>query len=112
MNLVTRRQAIGAVVSAAAAHGAPHIESRQATGLKIGEITPTSAIIWTRRTARSSRLNDGILRKGHAPNARPPAPDENVDCFEGACPGADGWMRVSVEPRSAKGGRRTLDWVE
>src|SRR5262245_47049428 len=99
-NLFSRRAVIGAAITSAALRAAPPAESRQATGVKVGEITPESAVIWTRRTKAASRLTDGIVRKGHAPAAKPPRPDENVDAFEGACPGAQGSVRVQVEPIS------------
>lgn len=109
---LTRRQAIGALFSGVALGRDLPNHMRQATGVKIGEIAPTSAIIWTRRTSSASRLVDGIVRKGHAPKAQPPRPDENIDRFEGACPGAEGYVRVSLEPASAKGSRQTLNWVD
>jgi alkaline phosphatase D len=91
---------------------APPDDTRQATGVKVGETTPVSAVIWTRRTKAASRLADGIVRKGHAPKAAPPGPDESVDRFEGACPGAEGSIRIHVELAAGRGKRRSLDWVD
>ena len=34
-------------------------DPRQATGVKVGEVTDTSAIVWVRRTAKSVREADG-----------------------------------------------------
>ncbi len=95
-----------------ALEAAPPPNTRQATGVRIGEITPDSAVIWTRRTERSFRLADGIVRKGHAPAARPVAPGEDVSKFEGACPGAAGAIRIRIEPLSGRGRRRTVAWTE
>lgn len=92
--------------------GAPPPNTRQATGVRIGEITPSSAVVWTRRTTASSRLVDGIPRKGHGKQAQPVKPDEDISAFEGACPGAEGSVRLILEPKGGRGGRRTLDWVE
>ncbi|HUQ90034.1 MAG TPA: alkaline phosphatase D family protein [Bryobacteraceae bacterium] len=111
-NLISRRRAIGAVLSPAVLRAAPAPETRQATGVKAGEITPQSAVIWTRRTKASSRLVDGIVRKGHAPKASPPKPGEDVNGFEGACPGGEGSIRVHVELAAGRGRRRTMGWVD
>ena len=109
---ITRRDAIGAMLIGSALRAAPPANTRQASGVRVGEITPTSAVLWTRRTTASSRLADGILRKAKAPNAFPVKPDEDVRKFEGACPGEPGAVRLHLEPASGRGGRQTLDWVE
>lgn len=109
---ITRRQAIGTMIAAGALRAAPPANTRQATGIRIGEVTATSAVIWTRRTAGASRLADGVLRKGAGPKAQPPKPDEDINGFEGACPGAAGAVRLSLEPASGRGPRRTLGWIE
>lgn len=67
-------------------------ESRQATGVKVGEVTQTSAIVWMRVTAKASRNAEGIVLKGRA-TALPP-PDLNVDELIHACPGAAGRARL------------------
>jgi alkaline phosphatase D len=66
-------------------------ESHQATGVKVGEVTDHSAIVWMRLTARSSRRSDGVVRRG-----RPmPFPASlKVEDLEGSCPGAAGQVRV------------------
>lgn len=111
-NLLGRREAIGAMVAGGALSAAPPANTRQATGVRIGEITPASAVVWTRRTAASSRLVDGVLRKGHAPNAKPVKPEEDISKFEGACPGEGGAVRLILEPASGPGRRQTLNWVD
>jgi alkaline phosphatase D len=109
---MTRREALGALLASRAVGAANPANTRQATGIRIGEVTPESAVIWTRRTAAANRLADGVLRRGHAPNARVAAPGEDVNRFEGACPGAAGYVRVRLEPASGTGRRQTLDWAE
>jgi alkaline phosphatase D len=99
-------------LGAAAAWGLPEQGTRQATGVKIGEVTPHSAVIWTRRTASEGRLADGVLRKAAGKAAMAPKPEENIDGFEGACPGASGYVRLTVEPVSGRGRQRTFDWTE
>lgn len=110
--MTTRRHAMGALLGGAVAWGKPDAAARQATGIKIGEITPDSAVVWTRRTAASGRLADGILRKAAGKEAKAPKPGEDVNKFEGACPGGSGYVRLEVEPLSGRGGKRTLDWVD
>src|SRR5437867_10463170 len=65
-------------------------ESHQATGVKVGEISPSSALIWTRRTKSSLRRKDGLQSEEHVslPLGTDPA------TLEGSCPGAAGEMRV------------------
>lgn len=110
--VITRRAAAGALLGTIVKGAQPPPGARQATGVRIGEVTANSAVIWTRRTAAASRLNEGIVRKGHAPNARPVAPDEDVSRFEGACPGAPGAIQLTLEPVSGRGAKRTFGWVD
>ena len=111
-SLISRRRAISAVLSSAVLRAAPAAETRQATGVKIGEITSVSAVIWTRLTKAASRLADGIVRKGQGAKAFPPKPDENIDRFEGACPGGEGSVRVHLELAAGRSRRRSFDWVD
>ena len=68
-------------------------ESRQATGVKVGEVSDTSAIIWMRLTKNEKRRADGIVRRDRAKRAVPPEfPDPND--LEGSVPGAEGQVRV------------------
>ncbi|MEZ5355716.1 MAG: alkaline phosphatase D family protein [Bryobacteraceae bacterium] len=108
---LSRRELMAALSGlATSARGADG--SHQASGVKAGEITPDSAVIWTRRTATVRRLDEGIRRRGHTPKAWKLKPGEDVNLFEGACPGAAGEMRVSIEPVSGRGKRQTLAWAE
>ena len=102
--MVTRREAIGALLTGAVCRSQEDTQSRQATGVKIGEVTPDSAVIWARRTASASRLADGILRRGAGKNARAPRQGEDVNRFEGACPGGSGYVRLIVEPAAGGAG--------
>ena len=101
---LTRREALAALTAAPIWADTP-ADSRQATGVKVGEITRDSAVIWTRRTSASTRLNDGIPRRGHAKEAFPVKAGEDVTRFEGACPGSPGFIRVTVD-------RRATNWIE
>src|SRR5688572_6962410 len=35
--------------------------ARQATGVKVGEVTDTTAIVWTRLTTNPTRNNEGVI---------------------------------------------------
>src|SRR5690349_6966657 len=80
--------------------------SRQASGVKVGEITPDSVLIWTRRTKSSARKADGTRSEEHVtvPLETDPA------TLEGACPGADGEMRVIVTKADGKA-VHTTEWA-
>jgi len=110
---MTRRQALLAAFGPALA-AAPE-GSRQATGVKIGEVSPVSAIVWTRRTSAFNRLDDGILRRRHIPrnlDIRPENVDALVDQFEGACPGAPGFVRLHLETVDARASKRLTRWMD
>ncbi|MDQ3622142.1 MAG: alkaline phosphatase D family protein [Verrucomicrobiota bacterium] len=91
----------------AAAAAPPH----QATGVKVGEVTDTTAIVWTRLTARPTRLSDGIVisgtgRKGAAKVTVP------ADQIEGACPGAPGRIRVRYGAQEDLRDARETEWID
>jgi alkaline phosphatase D len=68
----------------------------QATGTRVGEVTDSTAIVWTRLTKNATRNNDGVtfaLQKGkNKGKAQPPVPP--VAEIEGACPAASGQVRL------------------
>ena len=68
----------------------------QATGTRVGEVTDSTAIVWTRLTKNATRNNDGVTfalekgkNKGKAQPAVPPVAE-----IEGACPATSGQVRV------------------
>ena len=63
-------------------------DPRQATGVKVGEVTDTSAIVWVRRTAKSVRESDG------------------------AAPGEPGKVRIRTWPDGEPADLKALDFVE
>ena len=67
-------------------------ETRQATGVRIGEVTQTSAIIWTRVSEKSERRTDGIIRRKRADKDNPE--QLNPNDLEGSVPGAEGRVRL------------------
>ncbi|MBY0504780.1 MAG: alkaline phosphatase D family protein [Bryobacteraceae bacterium] len=94
MTPLSRRQlaalSLGLPAYAAAVPG----ETHQSTGCKVGEMTPVSARFWLRRTAASTRLANGIVRRGQGPEAKLLAPGIEPATLEGAAMGAPGYVRV------------------
>jgi len=68
--------------------GLVQAEPRQATGVKVGEVTDTSAIVWTRVTSKAAREKDG------------------------ACPGAPGKVRLRCGTREDLGDALSTEWTE
>ena len=72
--------------------------AHQAMGAKVGEVTDTSAIVWTRLTAAPERNNQGVpapdKKEAKKAKKKAAAVDVPADQLEGACPGAPGRMRV------------------
>lgn len=89
----------------AAAAAEPH----QATGVKVGEVTQDSAIVWVRRTANSTRNSEGLKRIGRAGEPLPEGvePDE----LEGAVPGAAGQVRVRYSKSEDLAEATATDWT-
>src|SRR5688572_9746947 len=67
--------------------------ARQAGGVKVGEVTDSTAVVWARLTARSSR-NAGAKVVGKATAAVAEEAPRDVAGLDGACPGAAGRVRV------------------
>jgi alkaline phosphatase D len=65
-------------------------------GVRVGEITPTSAIVWTRLTKHEARNKDGLVFRGKGNNQDPATVDVPVAEIEGACPGQPGDIRLVV----------------
>ena len=114
MRFVCFFSAAAIILAAATGSTAEDEGPHQATGIKIGEVTTTSAIIWTRLTQSATRVgpdapvpevkykdaDTGELREETGPRATavPIVTLPNgatVDTLEGAVPGAAGEVRVS-----------------
>jgi len=97
----------------------------QANGLKIGELTSTSAIIWTRLTRDPRRLDDGIPLPAPKRIPHPKRPGRmrivttgpqlpegvSVDEVEGAVPGAPGEVRVVYSTPAGKHPEVATKWA-
>lgn len=100
----------------------------QATGIKIGEVTHTSAIVWTRLTRLPGRVSPApepevfyrlpitgrlaqnvVDRPDWTPVVRYPK-GSTIDTIEGAVPGATGEVRVLYKPETAEDWTAT-DWA-
>jgi alkaline phosphatase D len=81
----------------------------QATGLKVGEVSPESAIVWMRLTKEAERKRDGILRRG-----RPQPYPEGllVESLEGSTPGLAGQLRLRYATDASLRGAVETEWVE
>ncbi|MEX2262410.1 MAG: alkaline phosphatase D family protein [Bryobacteraceae bacterium] len=110
--LPTRREALGVALAGASLYGQNQPETRQATGVKVGEMTASSAVLWTRRTQAAQRLNSGIVRKGHSPKAFTLKPGEDINALEGVCTGEEGLVRATVEAQSGRDRKQVTEWVE
>jgi len=100
----TRRQMLGWTLCGLIPAGAAGTETHQATGVKVGEITPTSTRIWARRTRLSRRRADGVPARRVKPE--PMKLPVDTAALEGACPGAEGELRLVVE---RSGGKRVFE---
>ncbi len=91
---------------AALADDAP--ATRQATGVKIGEVTENSAIVWMRVTANGARNEQGVLlgRRESLPANR------RIDQLRGACPGARGRVRFRYSLNRNLHRAQSTDWVD
>src|SRR5262245_32742133 len=79
-----------------AAPSAAHL----ASGVKAGEITPTSVRIWARRTRDAMRNATGI--EPSRTEARALALGSDLTVLQGACPGDPGQLRVVVRTATGK----------
>ena len=77
---------------------------RQATGVRIGEVTDNSAIIWTRLTSAPTRR---IVETPDSPEDKATA-----KLIEGACPGAPGQVRLRYGTHPELKRAAATDWMK
>ncbi len=92
--MLSRRELLALGLSSLPSTAATPNKTHQATGLKVGELTPHSVRFWLRRTASSQRLSNGIVRRGQGPQAKHLDPNTSPNLLEGATPGAPGYTRI------------------
>ena len=87
----------------------------QATGTRVGEVTDTTAIVWTRLTQAPARNNQGVMfdklkkTKGGKEPQQPVPPAHEI---EGACPAASGKVRVRYGLKEDLSDAVETPWVE
>lgn len=88
------------------------VETHQAMGTRAGEATQTTAKVWVRLTKQPGRNRAGEAPTGRANWREATAyADAEVDAFLGACPGADGFVRLRYGLREDLGDAVATDWV-
>ena len=92
-------------------HAADSPLTYQAMGTRVGEVTPTSAIVWTRLTANPTR-NVGGMKFGKVDNKKPVEVTEPVEKWEGACPGAPGRVRLRYGTKEDLSDAIATDWAD
>lgn len=104
----------GTLIAGSVGHlsAAETMATRQANGVKVGEVTATSAIIWTRLTREAMRNENGLAIVGRVKrDVQVPVPVP-VERLEGACPGADGRIRLRYGTQANLSNATTTDWVD
>lgn len=82
--------------------------SHQATGVKVGEVSENSAIVWMRVTKNPERNRQGEVRRGKPEYLREGA---DVNALEGAAPGMPGRVRLRYGARQDLQGAASTAWV-
>lgn len=84
-------------------------QPRQASGVRVGEMTATTAVVWTRLTANTARNATGqrFDEKGAVTTV-----SGKVDDLHGACPGIPGRVRVRYGVQADLSDAVTTDWVD
>ncbi|HRJ07315.1 MAG TPA: alkaline phosphatase D family protein [Prosthecobacter sp.] len=72
----------------------PAPATHQATGVRVGEATDHSAIVWVRLTENGERNNEGFVFPKKGKKAKPVPVNLPVKDIEGACPGMAGRLRL------------------
>lgn len=89
-------------------------EVRQATGVKVGEVSDSGAVIWTRITAAPERKADGLPARGRSTKTEPGEEIPQVDPNDlvGAAPGAAGRVRLRYDDNVNFFDPVVTDWIE
>lgn len=102
------------ILPLAAADGAESVP-QQATGVRIGEVTHDSALVWTRLTRHAERNVRGVVIPGRMDDYRGralPVPTVPVDELEGACPAAAGFVRLRYGRDAALVDAMATEWMK
>jgi alkaline phosphatase D len=85
--------------------------AHQASGVKVGEVTDSSAIVWTRLTEHPTRNKTGVVIQGRATAKDPGTVTVPITDLEGACPGAEGQVRVRYGVRDELNDAIVTPWA-
>ena len=85
-------------------------------GIKIGEVTPTSAIIWTRLTQIADFKTDGVDFTAPKTEQNPPVRqipiDKTIADMNTSLPGVNGQVNLTYWPNGAESKKITSAWIE
>jgi arylsulfatase A-like enzyme/phosphodiesterase/alkaline phosphatase D-like protein len=82
-----------------------------ANGIKIGEVTSSSAIIWTRLTKNPERNIEGTPFAKNVNKERKSLPIADLDKMEGSVPGTAGEVRITYWPVEQGAEKVILAWT-
>ena len=83
-----------------------------AMGFRVGEVTQTSAIVWSRITAQPERVWDGERRVGRAGKKTVEYTEKiDVDGLQGAVPGTAGQLQLGWTENKDLSNLQTTKWV-
>ncbi|MBL7077899.1 MAG: sulfatase-like hydrolase/transferase [Kiritimatiellae bacterium] len=81
-----------------------------ANGVKIGEVSATSAVVWTRLTEHAEGNAAGRPFAKRRNKALKSAPYDDLSAMEGSAPGADGEVRITYWPDERKSQMKSTPW--
>ncbi len=97
------------LVLAACLSFGPIVTTHQATGVKVGEVSHDSAIVWVRVTESMARNAEGAVHRGRAKGPLPG--DVAVRQLMHACPGTVGKARIRYGTKPDLSDAKATDWV-
>jgi alkaline phosphatase D len=81
-----------------------------ANGIKIGEVSSTSAIIWTRLTKHAERNVDGKPFPKRDKKEGKSEPHDDLEAMEGSVPGRSGEVRITYWPVDDEV-KKSTEWI-
>lgn len=96
-------------LAAAAVQAEVPANSRQASGVKVGEVTDSSAILWARLTAAGERNTTGPKAVGRSRSVDDSKVEPNT--LHGSCPGAPGRIRVRYGTTPDLEDAKSTEWA-
>ena len=91
-------------------HAQTDASAHFANGIKVGEVTSDTAIIWTRLTEFRERNLDGKPFPKNNDKKRRSFDYPDLDAMEGAVPGLNGEVRLTYFAKSNPSSATTTDW--